>query len=108
MTEEDEEFNRIEREAAMRKETVKEHMTKDEALKLALAALKKNHYYMIDAGLPNQSMLNEGFAAFKACEQALADIKQDLTPVHERNFCERCGKRLGDYIHTCTPPAAPV
>ena len=26
----------------------------------------------------------------------------------ERNFCERCGKRLGDVdsIHTCTPPAA--
>jgi len=30
-------------------------------------------------------------------------------PVQERNFCERCGKRLGDgHIHTCTPPAAPV
>ena len=28
-------------------------------------------------------------------------------PVQERNFCERCGKRLGDgHIHTCTPPAA--
>jgi hypothetical protein len=25
-------------------------------------------------------------------------------PVQERNFCERCGKRIGDYIHTCTPP----
>ncbi len=26
----------------------------------------------------------------------------------ERNFCGRCGKRLGDVdsIHTCTPPAA--
>jgi len=47
MTEEDEEFNRIEREAGMRKETVQ-----------------------------------------------------------ERNFCERCGKRLGSGIHTCTPPAA--
>ena len=24
----------------------------------------------------------------------------------ERNFCERCGQRLGDstHIHTCTPP----
>jgi len=22
----------------------------------------------------------------------------------ERNFCPRCGKRAGDYIHTCTPP----
>lgn len=28
-------------------------------------------------------------------------------PVQERNFCERCGKRLGDgHIHTCTPPEA--
>ncbi len=22
----------------------------------------------------------------------------------EINFCARCGKRQGDYIHTCTPP----
>jgi len=35
MTEEDEEFNRIEREAAMRKETVKEHMTQDEIIRMA-------------------------------------------------------------------------
>jgi hypothetical protein len=27
-------------------------------------------------------------------------------PVQERNFCERCGKRLGSGIHTCTPPEA--
>jgi hypothetical protein len=28
-------------------------------------------------------------------------------PVQERNFCERCGKRVGGEgdIHTCTPPA---
>jgi hypothetical protein len=26
--------------------------------------------------------------------------------VQERNFCERCGKRLGSGIHTCTPFAA--
>ena len=25
-------------------------------------------------------------------------------PEQERNFCPRCGKRAGDYIHTCTPP----
>jgi hypothetical protein len=27
-------------------------------------------------------------------------------PAKERNFCERCGKRLGgaNHIHTCTPP----
>jgi hypothetical protein len=30
------------------------------------------------------------------------------TPGQERNFCERCGKRVGDYIHTCTPPAQPA
>jgi hypothetical protein len=39
-----------------------------EALKLALEALKKCHYYMIDAGLPNQSLLNEAFTAYKALE----------------------------------------
>jgi hypothetical protein len=55
MTDEDEEFNRIEREAAMRQEAV-------------AAAI--------------------------------------APPVRERNFCERCGKRLekGFHIHTCTPP----
>jgi hypothetical protein len=49
MTEEDEEFNRIEREAKQRMATV-------------------------------------------------------TAPLQERNFCERCGKRLGSGIHTCTPP----
>jgi len=31
-------------------------------------------------------------------------------PVQERNFCERCGKRVGGEgdIHTCTPPAQPA
>jgi hypothetical protein len=55
MTEEDEEFNRIEREAAMRLEAV---------------------------------------------------TADNWPPVRERNFCERCGKRLlkGFHIHTCTPP----
>jgi hypothetical protein len=36
--------------------------------------------------------------AIKACEEAL---KQEQC---ERNFCERCGKRVFDGIHTCTPP----
>jgi hypothetical protein len=55
MTEEDEEFQRIEREAAIRLEAV---------------------------------------------SAAIAP------PMRERNFCERCGKRLekGFHIHTCTPP----
>jgi hypothetical protein len=39
-------------------------------------------------------------ALVRADERALA------APVQERNFCERCGKRLGSGIHTCTPPAA--
>ena len=38
------------------------------AMKLALEALKKCHYYMINAGLPNQSLLNEAFTAYKALE----------------------------------------
>jgi hypothetical protein len=49
------------------------HITIERAkLKLALDALKKNHYYMIEAGLPNQSMLNANFDAFTALTQALA------------------------------------
>lgn len=44
-----------------------------EALKLALEALKKCHYYMIDAGLPNQSLLNEAFTAATVIREALAE-----------------------------------
>jgi len=36
-----------------------------------------------------------------------AKIKENNTPQRtERNFCERCGKRIKDltHIHTCTPP----
>ena len=32
------------------------------------------------------------------------ELGLDYEPVQERNFCERCGKRIGDFIHTCTPP----
>jgi hypothetical protein len=31
-------------------------------------------------------------------------VSYQPAPVQERNFCERCDKRLGDSIHTCTPP----
>lgn len=37
----------------------------------ALAALKKNHYTMIQLGPPNQSIINEAFTAFTALRQAL-------------------------------------
>jgi hypothetical protein len=35
-------------------------------------------------------------------ERLMETPKQEQS---ERNFCERCGKRLFDGIHTCTPPA---
>ena len=63
-------------------------MTKDEALKLALEALKQ-----IDEAMP-----------FPVAKLAQAAIKEALA---QPNFCPRCGKRLGtnDWdIHTCTPP----
>ena len=49
-----------------------------EALKLALEALKKCHYYMIDAGLPNQSLLNEAFTAYKALEALKEHAMQEV------------------------------
>jgi hypothetical protein len=69
-----------------------------EVLKQMQEALKKYHYYTIDAGLPNQSMLNKGYAAYQAGKQAIAELESQ-----EQNFCPRCGKRTND-IHTCTPP----
>jgi len=40
----------------------------------------------------------------------MSDPKLLVQPAAERNFCERCGKRLGDidHIHTCTPPDAAI
>ena len=39
-------------------------------------------------------------ASITALRQAIAEAEKQ-----ERFFCERCGKRLSDGIHTCTPPA---
>jgi hypothetical protein len=51
--------------------------------------------------------INAGFNVLKAFEALVrADERALAAPVQERNFCERCGKRLGDFIHTCTPPTA--
>ena len=45
-----------------------------EALKLALEALKAFHYAMIDAGvLDRQEVLNQGFTAFTTIREALAE-----------------------------------
>jgi hypothetical protein len=46
-----------------------------EVLKQMQEALKKYHYYTIDAGLPNQSMLNKGYAAYQAGKQAIAELE---------------------------------
>jgi hypothetical protein len=49
--------------------------------------------------------ITKGDAAIQAGKQAIAKLESQ-----ERNFCQRCGKRLGkrldniDSIHTCTPP----
>ena len=53
-------------------------MTEREALKLALEALKTFHYAMIDAGvLDRQEVLNQGFTAAKAIEEAFAQPEQE-------------------------------
>ena len=41
-----------------------------------------------------------------AYQSGYYDGKKAALAGRERNFCERCGKRLGaaDHIHTCTPP----
>lgn len=68
---EDEAFDDIEK-AQQRKVThgVTDGSKKDAALRLARKALKENHYYMIDAGLPNQSMLVQNNFATKAARWA--------------------------------------
>jgi len=69
-------------------------MTKDEALKMALEALKKFHYAMIDAGvLDRQEVLNEGFTAATAIKEALALPKQDGECKHCVNGCPACDAR---------------
>jgi len=51
-------------------------------------------------------MHNEIREARDALDCVNANGAQSVQPAAERNFCERCGKRLGDseHIHTCTPP----
>ena len=50
-----------------------------------------------------------GQVALNKMAENARELGLDYEPaVQERNFCERCGKRLGGdgHIHTCTPPAA--
>jgi hypothetical protein len=46
-----------------------------EVLKQMQEALRKYHYYTIDAGLPNQSMLNKGYAAYQAGKKAIKELE---------------------------------
>jgi NADH pyrophosphatase NudC (nudix superfamily) len=69
-----------------------------EVLKQALEALEA-------------TMATHGFAKYinEAKEEAIKSLRQAIADLEkqERNFCPRCGKRLGknDWdIHTCTPP----
>jgi hypothetical protein len=51
----------------------------DEAtVKQVIAAIKKCHFYMIDADLPEQSMLVEAYKAYAALEAALAEQPAQL------------------------------
>jgi len=46
---------------------------------------------------------NEEMAALDRLKQEVRD-RLAIMPDKERYFCQRCGKRLRDGIHTCTPP----
>ena len=61
-----------------------------EVLKALIEDLRLNHEYC-----PKEVIL-----------QAADELEQLVQRTEERNFCPRCGKRLGgeDSIHTCTPP----
>jgi hypothetical protein len=48
-------------------------LIEEATVKQAIAAIKKCHYYMIDADLPKQSMLVEAYKAYAALEAALAE-----------------------------------
>jgi len=80
-------------------------MTKDEALKLALEALKRTGNI---AGFAHEREQ----AVIAAIDEVLAQPVQEPVAweqlhehLAERYFCQRCGKPVNlTTIHTCTPP----
>lgn len=71
------------------------------AAEMALEALEKKY----GSWGKGHDILN--LNAIVSLRHALID--SDATLIYEatkpeQNFCQRCGKRLGDGIHTCTPP----
>jgi hypothetical protein len=59
-----------------------------EVLKQMQKALREYHYYTIDAGLPNQSMLNKGYAAYQAGKQAIAELENQEPWCMKMNGCK--------------------
>jgi hypothetical protein len=58
-----------------------------EVLKQMQEALRKYHYYTIDAGLPNQSMLNKGYAAYQAGLKAISELESQEPWCMKMNGC---------------------
>ena len=95
-------------------------MTKEqEALKLALEVLEAMHTYADVACVVTSEgavYLQPAITAIKearAQPDHIRDATKMMAQPEERNFCPRCGKRLGGMritdaqwsnIHTCTPP----
>ena len=80
-----------------------------EALKLALEALENISTALREddvLGSDIELMLNTIGKIHAALAQPERDPwREALAQPEERNFCPRCGKRLGlGGIHTCTPP----
>ena len=65
-------------------------------------------FYLNEAGIENRSdphYAREDYEAFDAAKAGGTALTVQAQPAQgERNFCERCGKRAYDGIHTCTPP----
>lgn len=96
-------------------------MTKNEIIKLALEALKKTHYRMIDAGLLDQQLLNDNFTVAEALREALEQPEQEPMRLYVEEFARRCGwekdsgegafeyvqrKSYAQGLEDATPPAA--
>jgi hypothetical protein len=70
----------------------------------AISLAMSSHDVMLTSDPPQDAWKARGVQtklteAFNRLRDRLAQ------PEKERYFCERCGKRLGDGIHTCTPPS---
>jgi hypothetical protein len=82
-------------------------MTQDEIIEMAIEAEFVSHGKPSDEESELFVCLDKDIYKFAklVADKAIKDLESQ-----ERNFCQRCGKRLGkrldgiDSIHTCTPP----